>query len=110
MAEEKGIEHIIFASSVAVYGFAPPDTGEDGSINPFNDYGRTKHAAEQVLRAWQAKAPARRMLTIIRPTVVFGPGNRGNVYNLLRQLQSGSFVMGGNGQTSKSVADGENVA
>ena len=68
MAEEKGIERIIFASSVAVYGFAPPNTGEDGSINPFNDYGRTKYAAEQVLRAWQAKAPARRVLTIIRPT------------------------------------------
>jgi len=50
------------------------------------------------------------MLTIIRPTVVFGPGNRGNVYNLLRQLQSGSFVMVGNGQNSKSMAYVENVA
>ena len=46
--EEKGINKIIFTSSVAVYGFAEPGTGEDGLINPFNEYGRTKALAENV--------------------------------------------------------------
>jgi GlcNAc-P-P-Und epimerase len=110
VAEEKGIDRIVFASSVAVYGFAPPETGEDGAIAPFNDYGRTKYAAEEVLRAWHAAAPERRSLTIIRPTVVFGPGNRGNVYNLLRQIQSGSFMMVGAGENRKSMAYVDNVA
>ena len=28
---------------------------------------------------------------IVRPTVVFGEGNRGNVYNLLRDISSGNI-------------------
>jgi len=110
VAEAKGVEQIVFTSSVAVYGFAPPDTGEDGKIAPFNDYGRTKLEAEQVLIAWQQRDPERRMLAIVRPTVVFGPGNRGNVYNLLRQINSGFFVMIGNGRNRKSMAFVDNVA
>lgn len=107
-ARLRGINRIVFTSSVAVYGFAPPGTGEDGAINPFNEYGRTKYAAEEVLRAWAAEDPAR-SLTIIRPTVVFGPGNRGNVYNLFRQIASGRFLMVGDGKNCKSMAYVENV-
>lgn len=110
VAREKDIERIVFTSTVAVYGFAPPETGEDGAINPFNDYGRTKFEAEEILRAWQAEDPQRRSLTIIRPTVVFGQGNRGNVFNLLSFISSGKFVMIGNGQNCKSMAYVENVA
>ena len=110
VAREKGIDRIVFTSTVAVYGFAPPGTAEDGAIAPFNDYGRTKYQAEQVLRAWQAEAPDRRCLTIVRPTVVFGPGNRGNVYNLLSFVGSGRFVMIGAGRNRKSMAYVENLA
>ena len=110
VAEEKGISTIIFTSSVAVYGFAPVGAGEDAAINPFNDYGRTKFLAEEVLRAWQARAPKERTLCIIRPTVVFGERNRGNVFNLFRQVASGRFVMVGSGKNRKSVAYVENVA
>lgn len=110
VAAEKYIKQIVFTSSVAVYGFAPPDTGEDGEINPFNDYGRTKAEAEDVYRSWQAEDPEARSLVIIRPTVIFGEQNRGNVYNLLRQIQSGRFVMIGNGRNLKSMAYVENVA
>lgn len=110
VAEQKGINKIIFTSSVAVYGFAPPGTDETGKINYFNDYGRTKWEAENVYRAWQEKAPDKRSLVIIRPTVVFGEQNRGNVYNLLRQIASGKFVMVGDGTNVKSMAYVENVA
>ena len=109
-AEAKGIEKIIFTSSVAVYGFAPVGTDESGELNPFNDYGRTKMLAEQVYREWQSRDPENRTLVIVRPTVVFGEGNRGNVYNLLRQIASGLFVMIGNGKNVKSMAYVENVA
>ena len=84
IAREKGIKTIVFTSTVAVYGFAPIGTNECGEIAPFNDYGRTKYEAEQVFKAWQAENPEKRTLIIIRPTVVFGEQNRGNVYNLLR--------------------------
>jgi nucleoside-diphosphate-sugar epimerase len=109
-ATESGATKIIFTSSVAVYGFAPIGTNESGAIDPFNDYGRTKWEAEQVYKEWQAKDPKNRTLVIVRPTVVFGESNRGNVFNLLRQIASGRFVMIGDGLNRKSMAYVENVA
>jgi len=109
-ARQQGINRIIFTSSVAVYGFASPDTLENGEPNFFNDYGRTKYLAENVYKAWHAEDPAARTLVIIRPTVIFGEGNRGNVYNLLYQVASKRFVMVGNGENRKSMAYVGNVA
>jgi nucleoside-diphosphate-sugar epimerase len=110
VAREKNIRTIIFTSTVAVYGFAPIGTDESGKISPFNDYGRTKYEAEQIFRFWQSEAPEERTLVIIRPTVIFGEKNRGNVYNLLRQIASGRFVMVGKGENRKSMAYVENIA
>ncbi|MFZ2991064.1 NAD-dependent epimerase/dehydratase family protein [Ideonella sp.] len=109
-AEAKGVRKLLFTSSVAVYGFAPVGTDESGLIQPFNDYGKSKAQAEEVLRQWQARAPAERSLVIVRPTVVFGERNRGNVYNLLRQVARGRFMMVGAGTNRKSMAYVENVA
>lgn len=109
-ATKAGVKTIVFTSSVAIYGFAPPGTGEDGDINYFNEYGKTKFLAEQIYLDWQAEAPKDRCLVIVRPTVIFGPGNRGNVYNLLRQIASGRFAMFGDGRNVKSMAFVENVA
>ena len=109
-ARRKAINKIIFTSSVAVYGFAPLGTDESGKIAPFNHYGRTKWEAEQVYKHWQAEDSQNRTLVIIRPTVVFGERNRGNVFNLLRQIASGKFFMVGDGLNRKSMAYVENVA
>ena len=109
-ARKYDINKIIFTSSVAIYGFAPINTDESGEANYFNDYGRTKYLAEQVYKNWYAENPEKRTLVIIRPTVIFGEGNRGNVYNLLRQIASRKFVMFGNGKNKKSMAYIENVA
>jgi nucleoside-diphosphate-sugar epimerase len=110
IAREKNVQKLIFTSSVAVYGFAPLGTNESGKIAPFNDYGRTKWEAEQVYKEWQAEDPDNRSLVIVRPTVVFGECNRGNVFNLLKQIASGRFVMVGNGNNRKSMAYVENLA
>jgi nucleoside-diphosphate-sugar epimerase len=109
-ARKKNVSTIIFTSSVAVYGFAPIGTSELGAISPFNEYGRTKYQAELVYKAWQAESPANRTLVIVRPTVVFGERNRGNVFNLLKQIVSRRFVMVGKGHNRKSIAYVENVA
>ena len=109
-AEEAGIETIVFTSSVAVYGRAPTNADESCTPHPVNDYGRTKLEAEGVYRSWLARAPSRRALVIVRPTVVFGERNRGNVYNLLRMIAANRFVMIGRGENIKSMAYVENVA
>ncbi len=108
-ARVNNINKIIFTSSVAIYGFAPPNTDESGNPNFFNDYGRTKYLAEQVYQDWFDDDPINRTLVIIRPTVIFGEGNRGNVYNLLNQIALGRFAMFGNGKNIKSMAYVENV-
>jgi nucleoside-diphosphate-sugar epimerase len=102
VCSEKNIKKIIFTSSVAVYGVAHPGTDESGEINPFNEYGRTKFQAEEVLREWQSSNGHN--LIIVRPTVIFGEGNRGNVYNLFNQIASGNFIMIGDGENKKSMA------
>lgn len=103
-----GIKKIIFTSSVAVYGFAPVGTDETGDINYFNDYGRTKYLAEGKYREW-VNADSANSVVIIRPTVIFGEQNRGNVYNLLRQIAGGKFPMVGKGTNRKSMNYVENV-
>lgn len=105
-----GTRQIIFTSSVAVYGFAPEGTGEKGLFNPFNDYGRTKMEAEAVYKTWRDEDPQNRSLIVLRPTVIFGEQNRGNVYNLLQQIASGKFIMFGPGTNRKSMAYVQNVA
>lgn len=102
VCSEKGIKKIVFTSTVAVYGFAEPGTDENGKINPFNEYGRTKFEAEEKLRAWQVAED--RAVIIIRPTVIFGEGNRGNVFNLFNQIYRKKFMMIGNGSNKKSMA------
>tara|TARA_A100000171_G_C2139709_1_gene153909 strand:- start:600 stop:1562 length:963 start_codon:yes stop_codon:yes gene_type:complete len=109
-AEENNISKIIFTSSVAIYGLNKPNPDENFPPSPFNDYGKSKYEAEQVYIKWQKKNPVERSLVIIRPTVVFGEGNRGNVYNLLKQIASGKFVRIGNGLNKKSMAYVGNVA
>lgn len=105
-----GIAEIVFTSSVAIYGFSKGEPDEDSPPNPFNLYGKTKWEAECVYRAWQAEDADGRGLQIVRPTVVFGPGNRGNVYNLMAQLAKPLFIMVGAGKNRKSLAFMGNVA
>lgn len=109
-ARKHNISTIVFTSSVAVYGFAPDHTDEKGAINYFNDYGRTKYLAEQHFMSWHAEDPSNRTLVIIRPTVIFGEANRGNVFNLLKQISTKRFVMIGPGKNIKSMAYVENIA
>jgi GlcNAc-P-P-Und epimerase len=109
VARSAGIQKIIFTSSVAVYGFHSAPVDESGPFAPFNEYGKTKLEAESVYRAWADEDPSR-TLVIIRPAVVFGEGNRGNVFNLLQQIAAGRFFMVGTGKNIKSMAYVGNVA
>lgn len=108
--DENAVKHIIFTSSVAIYGLNKINPNEDYPAVPFNHYGISKWRAEEVLRKWYHEDPQNRSLTIIRPTVIFGENNRGNVYNLLKQIASGKFLMVGKGNNKKSMAYVGNVA
>lgn len=98
-----GVKRIVFTSSVAVYGLNKLNPNEKHPADPFNHYGKSKWQAEEVLREWYTKGDERN-LTIIRPTVIFGERNRGNVYNLLKQIATGKFLMIGSCENKKSMA------
>ena len=100
---KNNIKRIIFTSSVAVYGLNKDNPDENHEVDPFNEYGRTKWQAEQALKEWYRKDSSRNV-NIVRPTVIFGERNRGNVYNLLRQISTGKFLMIGRGNNKKSMA------
>ena len=101
--EKNGIKRIIFFSSVAVYGLNKHNPDENHPADPFNHYGKSKWQAECVLQEWYKSHPNWN-IDIIRPTVIFGERNRGNVYNLLKQISSGKFLMVGKGENKKSMA------
>ena len=107
--EAEGCQRIVFTSTVAVYPLDVPEPDEDFPPAPFNEYGRSKLEAERLIERWAAADP-NRCAVIVRLCVVFGEGNRGNVYNLLRQIADGRFVMVGRGQNRKSMAYVGNVA
>ena len=108
-AEANGIKKIIFTSTVAVYGLNVGQSCESDKPLPFNDYGRSKLQAEEILRRW-ADADPSRALTIVRPVATFGSGNRGNIYTLMDQIHKNRFIMIGNGKNLKSIAYVGNVA
>ena len=97
-----GVNQLIFTSTVAVYGLNPGKPAEDSPANPFNEYGNSKYQAEAIFNHWADSDPENCLITV-RPTVIFGEKNRGNVYNLLHQLSSGKFIMVGKGNNKKSM-------
>lgn len=92
---------IVFTSSISPYGPSEELKDEQSLPVPDTAYGSSKLAAEKIHLGWQAAAADRRLL-ILRPGVVFGPGEGGNVTRLLRSLVKGYFVYLGNRGTRKA--------
>ena len=107
--EKNGVRRLIFFSSVAVYGLNKQNPDEEHEADPFNHYGKSKWEAERTVKSWWENGHRDWNVDIVRPTVIFGERNRGNVYNLLRQISSGRFLMVGSGENRKSMAYVGNV-
>lgn len=83
LAESIGCREIIFTSSISVYGVHDQRVDENSVAHPKTPYGQSKLEAENIHIEWAKKTGGR--LTIIRPGVVFGPGEDGNVTRLVRE-------------------------
>jgi len=108
-AKKNNVKRIIFTSSVAIYGLNRGTPDESMDAQPFNEYGRTKYEAEKVFLEWQ-KENEENNLQILRPAVVFGENNRGNVYNLINQIANGKFAIIGDGKNKKSMGYVGNIS
>ncbi|MBW4053738.1 MAG: NAD(P)-dependent oxidoreductase [Proteobacteria bacterium] len=102
-AERVGCENIFFTSSIAVYGEISRPTDECTATYPDTAYGISKLCAELTHERWQAAARGRR-LVVVRPGVVYGPGEPGNMLRMIQAMQKGRFVFPGDGSVRKSYA------
>lgn len=84
-ATRKSCSTIIFTSSISPYGPSEQEIYESSLTCPETAYGSSKLAAEYIHRLWLEKESNRKLL-ILRPGVVFGPGEGGNVTRLVRMI------------------------
>ena len=100
-ARKHGIENIVFTSSIAPYGAAEDLKTEDTLPTPNTPYGISKLVAEKIPREWAAENGNRR-LSIVRPGIVFGTGEHGNMTRLYKALKSHRFAYAGRNDTIKA--------
>lgn len=96
-----GCPRMVFSSSIAVYGGLDERVNEETTPTPNTAYGISKLVAEEIHKSWCEEAPGRTLLTL-RPGVLYGPGEGGNVSRLVKAVRHGYFVYTGNHNTEKS--------
>lgn len=99
-AKRRNVRRIVFTSSIAVYG--PGEDCKDETVRPepASAYGWSKLLAEQVFQDW-CDGATDRQLVIARPSVVFGPGEKGNFTRLASALRRRMFAYPGRRDTVK---------
>ena len=98
-----GVSRFLFTSSIAVYGDRSDEASEETAPTPTSPYGASKLAGEKLIRQWSEEDPQRRT-AILRPCVVYGERNITNMRNLIRQIDSGFFILFGSGKNVKATA------
>ena len=86
----KGVRRLIFLSSVAVYGNNPPHiVTEETPVKFSNDeYGNSKIIAERICMDYYKKGLP---ITIIRPTIVFGPFSPIWTIGVIKRIRLGGW-------------------
>lgn len=88
-AAAKGVRRLVYLSTVGVNGnhSRPDGFTEQDRPCPHNDYALSKWEAEQALRTTAGETGLE--IVVLRPPLVYGPGNPGNFLRLLQLIDSG---------------------
>lgn len=100
-AEKYGINKILFTSSIAPYGAAEDLKEETTLPTPNTPYGISKLVAEKIHQMWQVKNE-KNELTIVRPGIVYGKGEHGNMTRLYKGMKGHYFMYTGRKDTIKA--------
>lgn len=105
-----GVTDWVFYSTVSTMGPSHKAVGKEAGFNPINPYGASKAEAEKLFHELAEEVPEARVL-IIRPSVVYGPGNPSstNIYRLIDAIYTKRFAMVGSGDAIKSTSYIENL-
>ena len=101
-AERVACNEIVFTSSISPYGPSEQQKTEQSLPVPVTAYGGSKLVAEKIHQIWLAADSTQRHLVIVRPGVVFGPGEGGNVSRLIKAVMKRYFFYMGNRDTRKA--------
>jgi len=106
-ARDSGARRLLFVSSLAVAGPTTPrhPIDETRPPMPVTDYGRSKLAAEVLVRAMPPSLP----WTIVRPPVVYGEWDRGTL-KIFQLARRGVVPVFGDGSQELSVIHAEDLA
>lgn len=99
-AEKSGIKNLLFTSSIAPYGKSLEQRSENSTLYPETAYGISKALAENIHKQWLITDRSRRLI-IVRPSVIFGPKDPGNVYRMIRSIKKGTFILPNGGSIIK---------
>ena len=102
-ARSAGVRRFVYLSSIKVNGEATP-AGEffaDDRPGFLDPYGQSKWEAEQALK--DTACGSTMDWAIVRPTLVYGPGVRGNFLNLLRLVHRGLPLPLGKARNRRSL-------
>jgi nucleoside-diphosphate-sugar epimerase len=107
---DAGVTDWVFYSTVSTLGPHHEAVGEETDFNAINPYGASKAEAERLFHQLAEEHPDARVL-IIRPSVVYGPGNppSTNIYRLVDAIYNRRFAMVGPGNAIKSTSYIENL-
>lgn len=109
-AHRAGVRRWIFYSTVSVLGPSDMALDESAPRRPANPYGASKAVCEALFERYAAATPDARIL-VIRPSVVFGPGNpdNTNIFRLIDAIERNRFVMIGHGREVKTTSFIDNL-
>lgn len=100
-AKVTNCKKIIFTSSISPYGPCEAPTTEESIPQPNSPYGSSKLTAEKIHETWCMSATDQNLI-IVRPGVLFGPGEGGNVGRMIQAIQRGMFFYCGNRRVVKA--------
>jgi GlcNAc-P-P-Und epimerase len=106
-AARNGAKSFIFLSSSAVYGPGPFDqVAETAPLNAKTPYAVSKLTSERFLQSFKGIPK----IVLLRPSLVFGEGDRGNLLSLIREIKSHRFRLIGDGSSGKSLIYSRDLA
>lgn len=107
-AAQSGVDTFVFISSSAVYGPGPfENVSETAPLKGVTPYAVSKMSSEQWLATFSGNIPR---IVVLRPSLVFGEGDRGNLLNLIRSVKEQKYKHVGGGEAGKSVIYSKDLA